>query len=124
MSKHSKHYSRDILATAISLSCGPVGIAAKRRLHGRQALWFSVYYVLEFSGGRWNVPFFSNADIPVAYETLAWIQAFLVDPHPGMKRSRDITGEPICPFAKPVLAENALYMTFHREVNGKSAELI
>ena len=70
------------------------------------------------------MPFFSNADIPVAYETLAWIQAFLVDPHPGMKRSRDSAGEPICPFAKPVLAENALYMTFHREVNGKSAELI
>jgi heptaprenyl diphosphate synthase len=41
-----------------------------------------------------------------------------------MKRSRDSTGESICPFAKPVLAENALYMAFHHEVNGKSAELI
>jgi hypothetical protein len=70
------------------------------------------------------MPFFSNADIPIAFETLAWVQAFLVDPNPNMKRSRDSTGESICPFAKPVLAENALYMAFHHEVNGKSAELI
>jgi len=70
------------------------------------------------------LPFFSNADIPIAFETLAWVQAFLVDPNPNMKRSRDSTGESICPFAKPVLAENALYMAFHHEVNGKSAELI
>jgi heptaprenyl diphosphate synthase len=41
-----------------------------------------------------------------------------------MRRSPGSTGEPICPFAKPVLAENALYMAFHHEVNGKSAELI
>lgn len=70
------------------------------------------------------MPFFSNADIPLAFETLAWIQAFLVDPNPSMKRSHDGTGESICPFAKPVLSENALYMVFHHEVNGKSAELI
>jgi hypothetical protein len=70
------------------------------------------------------MPFFSNADTPIAFETLAWVQAFLVDPNPNMKRSRDSTGESICPFAKPVLAENALYMAFHHEVNGKSAELI
>jgi heptaprenyl diphosphate synthase len=41
-----------------------------------------------------------------------------------MKRSPGSTGESICPFAKPVLAENALYMAFHHEVHGKSAELI
>ncbi len=70
------------------------------------------------------MPFFSNADISIAYETLAWVQTFLVDPNPNMKRSRDSTGESICPFAKAVLAENALYMAFHHEVNGKSAELI
>lgn len=69
------------------------------------------------------MPFFSNADIPIAFETLAWVQAFLVDPNPHMKRS-PATGESICPFAKPVLTESALYMTFHHEVNGKSAELI
>jgi len=71
-----------------------------------------------------NVPFFSNADIPIAFETLAWVQTFLVDPNPSMKRSRDSGGESICPFAKPVLQENSLYMAFHHEVNGKSAELI
>ena len=70
------------------------------------------------------MPFFSNADVPIAFETLAWVQAFLVDPNPHMKRSAASTGESICPFAKPVLAENALYMAFHHEVNGKSAELI
>jgi heptaprenyl diphosphate synthase len=70
------------------------------------------------------VPFFSNADIPIAFETLAWIQTFLVDQNPNMKRSRDSNGESICPFAKPVLQENSLYMAFHHEVNGKSAELI
>jgi heptaprenyl diphosphate synthase len=70
------------------------------------------------------MPFFSNADIPLAYETLAWVQTFLVDPNPNMKRSRNSTGESICPFAKPVLQENSLYMAFHHEVNGKSAELI
>lgn len=70
------------------------------------------------------MPFFSNADIPIAYETLAWVQAFLVDPHPQMKRSHDSSGESVCPFAKSMLAENALYMAFHHEVNGKSAELI
>lgn len=71
-----------------------------------------------------EMPFFSNADIPIAFETLAWIQAFLVDPNPKMKRSRNSDGEPVCPFAKPMLSENALYMAFHHEVNGKSAELI
>lgn len=70
------------------------------------------------------MPLFSNADIPIAFETLAWVQTFLVDPNPNMKRSRDGEGESICPFAKPMLAENALYMAFHHEVNGKSAELI
>jgi len=70
------------------------------------------------------MPFFSNADIPIGFETLAWVQAFLVDPNPNMKRSPISTGEAICPFARPVLAENALYMSFHHEVNGKSAELI
>ena len=70
------------------------------------------------------VPFFSNADLPIAFDTLAWVQTFLVDPTPLMKRSRESTGESICPFAKPVLAENALYMAFHHEVNGKSADLI
>jgi heptaprenyl diphosphate synthase len=70
------------------------------------------------------MPFFSNADIPIAFETLAWVQTFLVDPNPSMKRSHNSTGESICPFAKPVLSENALYMAFHHEVNGKSAELI
>ena len=68
--------------------------------------------------------FFPDVDTPIAFETLAWVQAFLVDPNPNMKRSRDSTGESICPFAKPVLAENALYMAFHHEVNGKSAERI
>jgi uncharacterized protein DUF6875 len=68
--------------------------------------------------------FFSNADVPIAYQVLAWVQDFLVDPHPMMRRSPASTGESICPFAKPVLDENALYMAFHREVNGKSAELI
>jgi hypothetical protein len=53
--------------------------------------------------------FFPNADIPVPFETLAWIQAFLVDPNPHqMKPTHDSGGEPVCPFAKP----NALYM-FH-----------
>jgi heptaprenyl diphosphate synthase len=70
------------------------------------------------------VPFFSNADIPLAYELLSWVQNFLVEPHPSMRRSANSTGEPICPFAKAVLNENALYMVFHREVNGKSTELI
>lgn len=71
-----------------------------------------------------NMPFFSNADVPIAFETLAWIQEFLVDPNPKMKRSRDSEGESVCPFAKPMLSDNALYMVFHHEVNGKSAELI
>jgi hypothetical protein len=71
-----------------------------------------------------SVPFFSNADIPIAYELLAWVQNFLVEPHPAMRRSENSTGEAICPFAKAVLNENALYMVFHREVNGKSTELI
>ena len=70
------------------------------------------------------MPFFSNADIPIAFETLAWVQAFLIDLNPNMKRSHDSTGESVCPFAKPVLAGNALYMAFHHEVNGKSAEPI
>jgi heptaprenyl diphosphate synthase len=70
------------------------------------------------------MPFFSNADIPIAFETLAWVQTFLVDPNPSMKRSHNSTGESICPFAKPVLSENALYMAFHHEVNGKNAEAI
>jgi heptaprenyl diphosphate synthase len=70
------------------------------------------------------MPFFSNADIPIAFETLAWVQAFLIDPNPNMKRSHDSTGESVCPFAKPVVAGNALYMAVHREVNGKSAEPI
>jgi hypothetical protein len=70
------------------------------------------------------VIFFSNADVPVAFETLAWAQSFLVEPHPMMKRSSKSEGEPICPFAKSVLDENALYMAFHHEVNGKSAEVI
>jgi hypothetical protein len=70
------------------------------------------------------VAFFSNADIPVAFEVLAWVQSFLVEPNPMMKRSPKSAGEPICPFAKAVLDENALYMAFHHEVNGKSAELI
>ncbi len=73
---------------------------------------------------RGSLTFISNADIPIAFETLAWLQAFLVDPNPNMKRSRDSTGESICPFAKPVLQENSLYMAFHHEVNGRSAELI
>jgi len=70
------------------------------------------------------VTFFSNADIPVAFETLAWVQSFLVEPHAMMKRSAKSTGEPVCPFAKAVLDESALYMAFHHEVNGKSADLI
>lgn len=70
------------------------------------------------------MPFFSNADIPIAYQLLAWVQDFLVEPHPMMKRSPSSAGEPICPFAKAALSENALYMTFHHEVNGKSTELI
>jgi heptaprenyl diphosphate synthase len=41
-----------------------------------------------------------------------------------MKRSPNSAGEAICPFAQAVLDENALYMEFHREVNGKSADLI
>jgi heptaprenyl diphosphate synthase len=68
--------------------------------------------------------FFSNADIPVTFELLAWVQSFLIDPHPQMKRSPKSSGEAICPFAKAVLDENALYMTFHREVNGKSVDAI
>ncbi len=68
--------------------------------------------------------FFSNADVPIAYQVLAWVQDFLVDPHPMMKRLASSTGESICPFAKAVLDERALYMTFHHEVNGKSAEAI
>ncbi len=67
---------------------------------------------------------FSNADVPIAYQVLAWVHSFLVDPNPMMKRSPHSTGEAICPFAKPVLDENALYMAFHHEVNGRSAELI
>jgi heptaprenyl diphosphate synthase len=70
------------------------------------------------------VPFFSNADIPIAYELLAWVREFLVEPNPLLKRSPGSAGEPICPFAKAVLNENALYMVFHHEVNGKSTELI
>lgn len=71
-----------------------------------------------------SVPIFSNADVPIAFETLAWVQAFLVDPNPNLKRSRDSSGESVCPFARVMLSENALYMAFHHEVNGKSAELI
>jgi hypothetical protein len=67
---------------------------------------------------------FSNADIPIAYELLAWVQSSLVEPNPMMKRSPESAGVPVCPFAKPVLDQNALYMAFHHEVNGKSAELI
>ena len=26
--------------------------------------------------------FFSNADVPVTFELLAWVQSFLVEPHP------------------------------------------
>ena len=59
-----------------------------------------------------DVTFFSNADIPVAFETLAWVQSFLVEPHAMMKRSAKSTGEPVCPFAKAVLDESALYMAF------------
>jgi hypothetical protein len=70
------------------------------------------------------VPFFSNADIPIAYELLAWVREFLVEPHPLLKRCPGDGSEPICPFAKAVLNENALYMVFHHEVNGKSTELI
>ena len=70
------------------------------------------------------MPFFSNADIPIAYELLSWVQNSLVEPHPSLRRSANSTGEPICPFAKAVLNENAFYMVFHREVNGKSTELI
>jgi len=70
------------------------------------------------------MPFFSNADIPIAYETLAWVQEFLVYPNLQMQRSRGSNGESVCPFAKAMLSENALYMAFHHEVNGKSAELI
>ena len=68
--------------------------------------------------------FFSNADIPIAFEVLAWAQSFLVEPHSMMKRSPKSAGEPVCPFARAVLEENSLYMAFHHEVNGKSAELI
>jgi hypothetical protein len=70
------------------------------------------------------MPFFSNADIPVAFETLAWVQSFLVDPNVLMKRSPKSAGEPVCPFAKTALDERALYMAFHHEVNGRSADLI
>lgn len=41
-----------------------------------------------------------------------------------MRRSANSTGELLCPFAKAVLNENALYMVFHREANGKSTELV
>ena len=68
--------------------------------------------------------FFSNADVPIAFEVLGWVQSFLVEPHPLMKRSSNNEGGSICPFAKAVLDENALYMVFHHEVNGKSAEAI
>jgi hypothetical protein len=70
------------------------------------------------------MPFFSNADIPIAYELLGWVREYMVEPHPLLKRSPHSMGEPICPFAKAVLDENALYMVFHREVNGKSTELV
>jgi heptaprenyl diphosphate synthase len=70
------------------------------------------------------VALFSNADVPVAFEVLDWVQSFLVEPHPVMKRSPKSDGQAICPFAKAVLDEKALCMAFHHEVNGKSAELI
>jgi hypothetical protein len=70
------------------------------------------------------VVLFSNADIPIAFEVLGWVRSSLVEPHPMMKRSSNSEGEAVCPFAKAVLDENALYMAFHHEVNGKSAELI
>ena len=80
-------------------------------------------WIKEAPGRGVGVTFFSNADIPVAFETLAWVQTFLVDPHPMMKRSPRSTGESVCPFARAVLDENALYMAFHHEVNGgKSAD--
>ena len=70
------------------------------------------------------MPFFCNADIPIAYELLAWVCDFLVEPHHQMRRFSGGAGEPICPFAKAVLNENALYMAFHHEINGKSTEAI
>ncbi len=68
--------------------------------------------------------FFSNADVPIAFQILAWAQEWLVEPNPLMRRYPGSTGEAVCPFAKAVLEENALYMVFHREVNGQSEELI
>jgi len=81
-------------------------------------------FLNSFLTGADLAPFFSNADVPIAYQLLSWVQEFLVEPHAMMKRSGRSGAEPICPFAKPVLNENALYMVFHREINGKSAELI
>jgi hypothetical protein len=68
------------------------------------------------------VSFFSNLDIPIAYELLSCVQNFSVEPNLSLKRSTTSTGKPISPFAR-ALNDNALYMVFHREVNGKSTDL-
>ena len=41
-----------------------------------------------------------------------------------MRRSNNSLGEPVCPFAKASLSANAIYLSFHHEVNGKSATQI
>jgi hypothetical protein len=60
----------------------------------------------------------------MAAEIVHWMEGFLVTATPMMKRSRESNGEPICPFAKPCLDHNALYLSFHHEVNGKCADHI
>jgi hypothetical protein len=68
--------------------------------------------------------FISNADVQMATQILEWVQVFLVDANPMMKRSPQSDGEPICPFAKACLSANTIYFSFHHEVNGKSTEQI
>lgn len=68
--------------------------------------------------------FMSSSDLHIGNQVLEWMQNFLVEPNPLMKRAKASEGEPICPFAKACLASYAVYLTFHHEVNGKSAEQI
>jgi hypothetical protein len=68
--------------------------------------------------------FVSGSDIHIGNQVLQWMQDFLVEPNPLMKRAKTSAGEPICPFAKACLESDAVYLMFHHEVNGKSAEQI
>jgi len=68
--------------------------------------------------------FISNTDVQIATDVLKWMEKFLVEPNPMMKRSHDSSGEAVCPFVKPLLQGNSLYLAFHHEVNGKNPHVV